>query len=143
MALISNAGCAVQGLQIYAQALNIEGGCTSLSLHQNLHPSTLTDYTPWIYAIGLRTAGIRIRFFPRSSIPPSLNASVTNQNNDNHSLDPSNWGPPLADFPSTHCSIVDHFRNQSIIANIDLLDHGLGNKACILSKMDARALVRV
>lgn len=26
----------------------------------------------------------------------------------------------MADFPSTHCDIPSHFRNQSIIVNIDL-----------------------
>ena len=34
--------------------------------------------------------------------------------------DPSGWGTALADFPSTECDIASHFRNQSIIANIDL-----------------------
>jgi hypothetical protein len=33
---------------------------------------------------------------------------------------PSTWGTALADFPSTNCDITSHFRNQSIIANIDL-----------------------
>lgn len=34
--------------------------------------------------------------------------------------DPSTWGTALADFPSTECNITSHFRNQSIVANIDL-----------------------
>jgi hypothetical protein len=34
--------------------------------------------------------------------------------------DPSTWGLPLADFPATSCDMGSHFRNQSIIVNIDL-----------------------
>ncbi|KXX74160.1 hypothetical protein MMYC01_207865 [Madurella mycetomatis] len=34
--------------------------------------------------------------------------------------DPSTWGPPLADFPNTSCDVGRHFRNQSIVVNIDL-----------------------
>ena len=34
--------------------------------------------------------------------------------------DPSSWGQPMADFPSTECDISSHFRNASITANIDL-----------------------
>ena len=33
---------------------------------------------------------------------------------------PGGWGQPLADFPSTGCDVASHFRNQSIVVNIDL-----------------------
>jgi hypothetical protein len=33
---------------------------------------------------------------------------------------PSRWGEALADFPNTECDIGSHFKNQSIIVNIDL-----------------------
>lgn len=67
---------------------------------------------PQVYAMELRDAGIRIWFFDRSSIP----SDISNSSNP----DPSSWGTALADFPSTDCDIQSHFRNQSIIANIDL-----------------------
>ncbi len=35
-------------------------------------------------------------------------------------LDPSSWGVPMADFPGTKCDVGSHFRNQSIVVNIDL-----------------------
>ena len=79
--------------------------------------------------MGLRTVGIRIWFFPRSSLPSSLKSTPTNQNNDNSAPDPSTWGLPLADSPSTHCSISDHFRNQSIIANVDLCGQWAGQQS--------------
>ncbi|OJJ95717.1 hypothetical protein ASPACDRAFT_1859952 [Aspergillus aculeatus ATCC 16872] len=103
----SNAGCGVQGPpSTYGQELNENGG--------------------GIYALELRDAGIRTWFFPRAAIPDditsSINTSSTSSNNTSTSTtpDPSTWGTPLADFPSTHCDIAAHFRNQSIIANIDL-----------------------
>ncbi len=60
----------------------------------------------------LRTAGIRVWFFERDSIPADISNGA--------SPDPSSWSTPLADFPSTDCSITNHFTNQSIIVNIDL-----------------------
>jgi hypothetical protein len=60
-----------------------------------------------------RNEGIRIWLFPRSSIPDDISG-------DNAVPDPSTWGTALADFPNTNCDIGSHFRNQSIIANIDL-----------------------
>lgn len=61
-----------------------------------------------------RDAGIRVWFFDRDSIPDDLSSG-----NDS-SPDPSSWGTALADFPGTDCDISSHFKNQSIIANIDL-----------------------
>ncbi|KAK5011729.1 glycoside hydrolase family 16 protein [Cryomyces antarcticus] len=91
----SNAGCGVQGPQdTYGAALNSNGG--------------------GIYAMEWRSDGIRVWFFPRTSIPTDLVSS------NDASPDPSSWGTALADFPSTDCDISSHFKNQSIIANIDL-----------------------
>jgi len=59
----------------------------------------------------LRTAGIRMWQFARSAIPSDITSG---------SPDPSTWGEATADFPNTNCDIGNHFRNQSIIANIDL-----------------------
>ncbi|EAW10763.1 glycoside hydrolase family 16 protein [Aspergillus clavatus NRRL 1] len=66
-----------------------------------------------VYAVELQHAGIRVWMFPRSSIPEDLVKP-------HYSPDPSSWGTPLADFPSTNCFTPQYFRNQSIIINIDL-----------------------
>ncbi|KZF20212.1 glycoside hydrolase family 16 protein [Xylona heveae TC161] len=96
----SNAGCGVQGsASTYGQDLNKNGG--------------------GVYATELRSDGIRIWFFPRSSIPSDIDTSANNSTSSTVP-DPSSWGEPLADFPTTDCNIGSHFRNQSIIANIDL-----------------------
>ncbi|KAL9111638.1 MAG: hypothetical protein Q9227_003911 [Pyrenula ochraceoflavens] len=87
-----NAGCGVQGAPAtFGAEFNNNGG--------------------GIYAMEYRSAGIRMWFFPRGSIPAEVSAA---------SPDPSTWGEALADFPSTDCDIGSHFKNQSIIANIDI-----------------------
>ncbi|KAI9676425.1 MAG: hypothetical protein M1817_000582 [Caeruleum heppii] len=92
----NNQGCAVRGeVDTFGAGFNQNGG--------------------GIYAMEWRSAGIRIWFFPRSSIPPSLDPSSPAPN-----PDPSTFGTPLADYPSTDCDINKHFRNQSIVANVDL-----------------------
>lgn len=87
-----NSGCGVQGVaSTYGPVFNAAGG--------------------GVMAMELRSAGIRVWQFSRSSIPSDLTA---------RSPDPSTWTTPFADFPSTDCSIDSHFKNQSIIANIDV-----------------------
>lgn len=64
-----------------------------------------------VYAVELRNAGIRIWSFLRGAIPGDITSGAP---------DPSAWDLPLADFPSTDCGVASHFRNLSIVANIDL-----------------------
>ncbi|KAI3396348.1 hypothetical protein diail_12238 [Diaporthe ilicicola] len=64
-----------------------------------------------IMALEWRSAGIRMWQFARDSIPSDVTGG---------SPDPSTWGTALADFPDTGCNIGNHFKNQSIILNIDL-----------------------
>lgn len=66
-----------------------------------------------MYALELRHEGIRAWFFPRDSIPADISDPTDSPN-------PATWGKALADFPNTNCDISSYFRNQSIIANIDL-----------------------
>lgn len=92
-----NAGCGVLGAKdTFGQAFNENGG--------------------GIYAMELRDAGIRMWFFQRDEIPSDIPTDVSNTT----APDPSTWGEAIADFPNTHCDIGTHFKNQSIIANIDL-----------------------
>ncbi|KAJ5563064.1 Endo-1-3(4)-beta-glucanase [Penicillium sp. DV-2018c] len=87
-----NAGCGVIGDEsTYGEAMNKRGG--------------------GVYALELRHEGIRAWFFSRLDIPRDIVDGNPR---------PSEWGTALADFPGTNCDIAGHFRNQSIIANIDL-----------------------
>lgn len=72
-----------------------------------------------VYALEIRKAGIRVWHFSREAVPPEL-AKLVFGHGVFSRVDTTQWGLPLADFPSTECLIEKHFRNQSIIANIDL-----------------------
>ncbi|KAF2009367.1 glycoside hydrolase family 16 protein [Aaosphaeria arxii CBS 175.79] len=87
-----NVGCGVEG------AVNTNG-------------KAFNDMGGGIYALELRSEGIRTWVFARDEIPSDLTAG---------NPDPSQWSKPLADFPNLECNIRSHFGNQSIIANIAL-----------------------
>ncbi|KAH8908425.1 glycoside hydrolase family 16 protein [Coniochaeta sp. PMI_546] len=90
----SNTGCGVsaQSTSTYGAAFNSGGG--------------------GVMAVELRDAGIRVWSWLRSALPTDVKAGTV--------PDPSSWGTAFADFPNTDCDISSHFKNQSIIANIDL-----------------------
>ncbi|KAL1841360.1 hypothetical protein VTJ49DRAFT_7140 [Mycothermus thermophilus] len=69
-----------------------------------------------IVALEWRREGIRVWVFPRGS----ASAVTKLPGIGDGAPDPSTWGTPLADFPATRCDMDKHFRNQSIIVNIDL-----------------------
>ncbi|KAG6356655.1 hypothetical protein INS49_014529 [Diaporthe citri] len=95
----SNTGCGVDGsVATYGEEFNSSGG--------------------GIMALEWRSAGIRMWQFARGSIPSDITGG---------SPDPSTWGTALADFPETGCDVDSHFRNQSIIMNIDLCGDLAGN----------------
>jgi len=86
-----NSGCGVQSTDTsYGAAWNAAGG--------------------GVYAMELRTEGIRIWHFLRPNIPSNVNSSTP---------DPSTWGPANADFPNTSCNIPSHFWNLTMIFDID------------------------
>lgn len=108
-----NSGCGVQGKKsTTGEAFNANGG--------------------GVYAMEWRDEGIRMWFFDRDSIPSDIPTDVSNTS---VTPDPSTWGEATADFPSTDCDISSHFKNQSIIANIDLCGSWAG-KASIYSDKD-------
>lgn len=95
----ANAGCGVDaGTNTFGSTFNSQGG--------------------GIAAMELRSEGIRMWQFPRSSIPVDISSG---------NPDPSAWGEANADFPNTDCDIEKHFQNQSIIANIDLCGDWAGD----------------
>lgn len=73
-----------------------------------------------IMAMELRTAGIRMWQFGRDAIPTDLSSGTP---------DPTTWPEATADFPNTNCDISNHFRNQSIIVNIDLCGDWAGTQS--------------
>jgi len=95
----ANSGCGVGGPDYsYGQAFNEIGG--------------------GVYAVEVRSEGIRVWFFDRASIPMDIIA---------HAPDPSTWDTALADFPNLECNINKHFRDMAIVANIDLCGDWAGH----------------
>ncbi|KAM5374913.1 hypothetical protein ACJZ2D_006257 [Fusarium nematophilum] len=87
-----NAGCGVQSeTDGYGAGFNGNGG--------------------GIMAMEWRGEGIRMWQFGRDEIPSDIEGKNPN---------PSSWGTALADFPNTDCNIGSHFKNNSIVVNIDL-----------------------
>ena len=64
-----------------------------------------------VMAMEWRHEGIRMWQFARDSIPTDISSKKP---------DPTAWGTALADFPNTDCDIGSHFKNSSIVVNIDL-----------------------
>ncbi|KAI1438822.1 concanavalin A-like lectin/glucanase domain-containing protein [Xylaria sp. CBS 124048] len=64
-----------------------------------------------VMALEWRAQGIRMWQFARDAIPADIRAKQP---------DPTTWGEAAADFPDTACDVGAHFRNQSIIVDIDL-----------------------
>jgi hypothetical protein len=67
-----------------------------------------------VMAVEWRDEGIRMWQFLRSEIPSDITNKQPN---------PAVWGTATADFPNTDCNIGNHFRNNSIVANIALCGH--------------------
>ena len=71
-----------------------------------------------VIAMELRSEGIRMWDWWRGTVPADITAGTP---------DPSTWKKASSDFPNTHCDIDTHFKNQSIIANIDLCGDWAGD----------------
>lgn len=98
-------------------ATNDNTGCVvTASGGKGSYGAALNDAGGGVMALEWRDAGIRIWQFQRGSIP----ADIADGDGGGGMPDPSSWGTAMADFPSTDCDIGNHFKNQSIIVNIDL-----------------------
>lgn len=106
----NEAGCGVQGnASTFGEDFNTLGG--------------------GVTAVEWRAAGIRVWQFERDSIPDDIS---------NNSPNPSSWGRALADFPDTGCDIGSHFKNQSIIINIDLCGDWAGSTSVYSSQFSCK-----
>jgi hypothetical protein len=125
VALHTTAGCTMENIRRemtgaagQADCHNATNGNTGCVV--NGPPATFgkefNDAGGGLVALEWRNEGIRTWVFARDKAPLKLDGTTAA----NTKPDPSTWGPPLADFPSTTCDVAAHFRNQSIIVNIDL-----------------------
>ncbi|KAH8888722.1 glycoside hydrolase family 16 protein [Thozetella sp. PMI_491] len=120
MSLHSTSGCSMDSVKRVMSGSAVQGDCNNSVNGNSGCGVTGTSSTfgeafnragGGVMAVEWRNEGIRMWQFGRSSIP----SDITNKD-----PDPSSWGTALADFPSTGCDVGSHFRNQSIIVNIDL-----------------------
>lgn len=72
-----------------------------------------------VYAMEWRSAGIRVWSWLRDELPDDIQDVLDSNGTSTTTPDPSGWDTAFADFPDTHCDIDTHFKNQSIIADID------------------------
>jgi hypothetical protein len=108
----NQAGCGVQGsTSTFGQDYNTLGG--------------------GITAVEWRSAGIRVWQFERDSIPDDIS---------NNSPNPNSWGKALADYPETGCDIGSHFKNQSIVINIDLCGDWAGSSGVYTSQFGCKSI---
>lgn len=91
---------------------NSNTGCGVAAASSKTYGSGFNQAGGGVMAVELREAGIRVWSFGRDALPADVEAGTV--------PDPSGWSTAFADFPSTDCDIGNHFKNQSIIANIDL-----------------------
>ncbi|KAI1214801.1 glycoside hydrolase family 16 protein [Annulohypoxylon truncatum] len=98
-------------------ATDDNAGC-GVKTAADTYGSAYNDANGGIMAMEWRDAGIRVWQFGRNGIPTDITSG---------SPDPTTWGEAAADFPNTDCDIGSHFRNQSIIVNIDLCGQYAGN----------------
>ncbi|KAI8623821.1 glycoside hydrolase family 16 protein [Xylariaceae sp. FL1651] len=120
MTLHTTKGCTMGGIKREMTGSSLMGNCfngtndnAGCGVHgsSNSYGAAYNDANGGIMAMEWRDEGIRMWQFGRNAIP----ADITAKN-----PDPSSWGQAAADFPNTDCNIASHFRNQSIIVNIDL-----------------------
>ncbi|KXN84669.1 putative glycosidase C21B10.07 [Leucoagaricus sp. SymC.cos] len=65
------------------------------------------------FAVERSSTHINIFFWPRNSgsVPSEVKSGAS-------SVNPDNWGTPVANFPNTSCDLAQHFSNHNIIINL-------------------------
>ncbi|KAI1824761.1 concanavalin A-like lectin/glucanase domain-containing protein [Xylaria intraflava] len=120
MTLHTTDGCSVSGVKRKMTGASLTGNCYNgtdnnagcgVSGNSDSFGPMFNDAQGGIMAMEWRSQGIRMWQFARDAVPADITAKQP---------DPSTWGKAAADFPDTDCDVGAHFRNQTIIVNIDL-----------------------
>lgn len=138
MTLHTTDGCTMDGVKRIQEGDPLQGNCLNSTNNNagcgvavteqvgggNSYGADFNSGGGGVIALEVRDAGIRLWQFARSSMPNDISnfaANVGTNNNANRVIpDPSTWGTASADFPSTECTIGNHFRNQTIIINVTI-----------------------
>lgn len=143
VALHTNQGCRMDNLRREMvgtaeshdcwNATNYNEGCSVKTAPATYGPQ-FNEAGGGVLALEWRAEGIRSWLWARQSIPQDITLGAASTSTQ-RKPDPSTWGKAMADFPNTSCDIGNHFRNQSIIVNINLCgdfitDEIWGNSKC-------------
>jgi len=131
MALHTNPGCSqvspvqsstlVNSTDCSFQA-NSNQGCVVTNPTTQSYGAAFASAGGGVFVTEFATTGISIWFFPRSQVPSSVSSNAS-------SIDTSNFGEPVANWPTGGCSINKFFEPQNLIFDITLCGDFAGNPA--------------
>ncbi|KAI0345607.1 hypothetical protein BDW22DRAFT_893701 [Trametopsis cervina] len=135
MGLHTEPGCTLANSSVQTSTLINSTDCSIFADNNSgcivTNPNT-TSYGPAFAATGggifvteFATKGISIWFFPRSSIPASLQGNQS-------TIDTSTLGTPIGNWPSSGCNINQFFEPQELVFDITLCGDYAGNPQTFL-----------
>ncbi|KZT67664.1 glycoside hydrolase family 16 protein [Daedalea quercina L-15889] len=95
-----------------------DAGCGVQSSETNSFGSGFNAIGGGVYAMQWTDDGIKVWFFPRSSIPSDISNSAPQ---------PSGWGTPLSFWPSTDCNMTTYFYDHQAIFDTTLCGQWAGD----------------
>ncbi|GAB1519241.1 hypothetical protein RhiTH_002307 [Rhizoctonia solani] len=81
-------------------------GCGQLSTQSNSYGKPFNDNGGGVYALLWQSTGVSVYFFPRNAIPSDITSEAPQ---------PSTWGTPSGNWPSTTCDPATYLKNHQII----------------------------
>ncbi|KAH7345075.1 concanavalin A-like lectin/glucanase domain-containing protein [Rhizoctonia solani] len=91
---------------VCAADLTANMGCGQLSTGSNSYGKPFNDNGGGVYAMLWQSTGVAIYFFPRNAIPSDITSEAPQ---------PSTWGIPSGNWPSTNCDPATYLKNHQII----------------------------
>ncbi|KAI0927488.1 hypothetical protein AcV5_008016 [Taiwanofungus camphoratus] len=130
MALHTASGCthsssAVQSSKLInstdcSTLLNGNQGCVVTDPSPSSYGADFANSGGGVFVTEFATKGVSIWFFNRSSIPDTLQGNISTVNT-------TTLGIPVANWPSSNCSINQFFQPQSLVFDITLCGEYAGN----------------
>lgn len=93
-------------------------GCAFLDNSPQSYGKVFNDNGGGVFAHAWDATGITVWRFFRGSIPDDITAKTP---------DPSKWGKPVAQFPSTECDMASHFFQHYLVMDTTLCGQWAGS----------------
>lgn len=94
-----------------ASSQSNNGGCSFIDSNPDSFGHGFNEVGGGVFATLWNETMISIWHFPRSSIPQDITSKKPK---------PSQWGVPVAAFPSTNCNFASHFVEHSVVIDTTL-----------------------